>query len=318
MTIILSDSDIKELINQDVLIEEIREAFIQQFINKGKLTGKRVYSKLPDRNGTAMVLFPGYSEPIPAFTIKNHSKFPESSQAIKGIIHLFDRNDGQLLSVMDSRYITKIRTGIAGALGTHLLARKSAKKVVIIGAGVQGEIQLRSLLKFRDISHVTIYDYDLNKANALAKIFHSYDFEIRISDDLQDAVHEGDIIITATWSKAPFLFSNMVQPGTHITTLGPDEKNKAEVSAELIKRSFFIADDKELAISMGAIGGVGLGEENIHAELGEVLYDLSLGRTHSEQITVYGMVGLPFLDLIAAWHVYQRAKNSSDYLHFQF
>ncbi|WP_268874247.1 hypothetical protein [Sutcliffiella cohnii] len=69
---------------------------------------------------------------------------------------------------------------------------------------------------------------------------------------------------------------------------------------------------------MGSIGGAGLTEDNIHAEIGEVINDQSLGRTNDDQITIYGAVGLAFQDLVGAWHVYQKAKelNLGNYIDF--
>ena len=70
-----------------------------------------------------------------------------------------------------------------------------------------------------------------------------------------------------------------------------------------------IVDHRGLAVSSGAAGAVGLGEDAIHAELGEVLAGLKPGRTSAEDITVFAAAGLPFQDLAAAWHVYQSAQG---------
>ena len=70
----------------------------------------------------------------------------------------------------------------------------------------------------------------------------------------------------------------------------------------------FICDDRELAVTMGAIGGAGLGPEAISAELGEVLSGAHPGRTMLEEITIYGGVGLAFQDLVAAWQIYRAAQ----------
>ena len=63
---------------------------------------------------------------------------------------------------------------------------------------------------------------------------------------------------------------------------------------------------------MGALAGVGLGEEAIHAELGEVLAGTKSGRTDAGQVTIFGAVGLPFQDLVAAWHIYQGARTDDE------
>jgi ornithine cyclodeaminase len=103
----------------------------------------------------------------------------------------------------------------------------------------------------------------------------------------------------------------MVRPGAHVTTLGPDQPGKCEVDAGLLRKALVVVDDRDLALSMGAVGGAGLGADAIDASLGEVLAGRHPGRTSPEQVTVLGAVGLPWQDLVAAWHAYTRAKAAS-------
>jgi hypothetical protein len=56
-----------------------------------------------------------------------------------------------------------------------------------------------------------------------------------------------------------------------VSTIGPDEPGKCEVSAEVIHDAVFVCDDRDLAVSMGVIGGAKLGADAITAELGEVI-----------------------------------------------
>jgi ornithine cyclodeaminase/alanine dehydrogenase-like protein (mu-crystallin family) len=60
---------------------------------------------------------------------------------------------------------------------------------------------------------------------------------------------------------------------------------------------------------MGAVGGVGLTADAIHAELGEVLAGIRSGRCDDQEVTVFGSVGLDFRDLAAGWLSYCGAKE---------
>ncbi len=73
-----------------------------------------------------------------------------------------------------------------------------------------------------------------------------------------------------------------------------------------------MCDSRSLALSSGMVGGAGPEESTIHAELGEIIAGMRTGRTSPEQLTVFGMVGLPFQDLAAAWHVYQAALGDDE------
>ena len=90
-----------------------------------------------------------------------------------------------------------------------------------------------------------------------------------------------------------------IDPGTHITTLGADQPGKAEVSAELLRSSLFVCDDRDLTVTMGAACGAGVGAEVIDAELGEVIAGVGSGRRGPRQITIFGSVGLRFR--ISSW-----------------
>jgi ornithine cyclodeaminase len=255
-----------------------------------------------------MLLAPGLARGTPAYTVKVHAKFPRSQSAIQGIIVLHDIHTGHPLAILESTLITAVRTGLAGAIAADVLAKKGSVEVAIVGAGAQGVFQLQSLRQVRDISSTSVFDNAPGKAEQFAaEQGKRHGFVVRASGSLQDAVVSADIIVTSTWARSPFLFPGMVKPGTHITTLGPDQSGKCEVGPDLLRMSVVVCDDRDLAVEMGAVGGAGLGAEAIHAEIGEVIAGRKPGRTTDQDVTVFGSVGLAFQDLITAWHVYQKA-----------
>jgi hypothetical protein len=132
---------------------------------------------------------------------------------------------------------------------------------------------------------------------------------IEVSDSVATVVETADMVLASTWARTPFILPGMLQPGTHVSTIGPDEPGKCEVSAEVIRDAVFVCDDRDLAVSMGAIGGAKLGADAISAELGEVIGGAHPGRMNAEQITVYGGVGLAFQDAVAAWQIYRAALS---------
>jgi ornithine cyclodeaminase len=257
-----------------------------------------------------MVVFPGLIDGIPAFTVKVNTKVPGATPSVVGSIHLADLASGAVLAIMDSIVITAERTALAGALAADALARRDTPRVAVIGAGVQGEAQVRALQLVRRVERVDVVDTVPGRADAYAaRVGPALGIEVVPRENVADAVRDADVIITATWSKEPFLSRSMVRGGVHITAVGADEPAKGEVDAGLIASSLFVCDDRDLAARMGAIAGAGLGPEAIHAELGEVIAGVKAGRTREDQITIFGTVGLAFQDLPAAWQVYTRARE---------
>lgn len=279
------------------------------YSSDSSIRARRTHSAIPGSTPhSVMIVFPGLVAGIPAYTVKINAKLPASTPSVRGLISLHDLDSGALLAVMDSIAITAIRTALVGALAAQALARPKIDTVAVIGAGVQGREQLRALSLVRSFRTVRVYDAFPERAVALAADLRSeLEADLEIAASAQRAVEDADVVITATWAKAPFLTRDMIAPGTHITAVGADEPGKAELDRELISASKFVCDDAALAVEMGALAGVGLGREAIHASLGDVLSGVRPGRATDQDITVFGSVGLPCQDLPAAWMAYQRA-----------
>lgn len=305
------------LLEPAALLHDMRAAFRGADQAKRHQSRGAQRARAPLGEGTsATVLFPGTLPGVPAYTVKVHAKFPGQDPAIRGLVLLHDLETGALLSVMDSGHLTAVRTAAAAAVATDALARPDAERVALIGAGVQSAWALRLLPHVRQVRSVTVFDIaPLKTGPFVRRLAEETDAALVPTNSLAEAVLDADIVVCATWSREPFLYAGMVTPGTHLTTLGPDEPGPnqsapCELSADLIQESRFVCDDRDLAVQVGALGGAGLGAEAVHAELGEVLSRQRPGREHPEQVTVYGGVGLPWMDLVAAWGVYEQAQET--------
>ena len=258
---------------------------------------------------SGMLLAPGVVPGIPAYSVKVHAKFPGGDPAIRGLLVLHDLATGAPLAVMESSYLTALRTGLVGALGADVLARPNASTVAIIGAGAQGQAQLSALRRARTLIAVRIFDAVPEASRRLADNPANQGLDVTLAGDLDEALAGADIIVTATWAEEPFIFRRHLRPGMHITTLGPDQPGKCEIAADALLSARVVVDDRALAVEMGAVGGAGLGADAIHAELGEILAGTRPGRCDDHEVTVFGSVGLAFQDLAAGWLAYCRAKE---------
>jgi ornithine cyclodeaminase len=307
-TLLLTRSEVETLLDPLALVPPLRAAFVAYSAAAGPRARRvRAASGGP---GTSTVLFPGTAPDVPAYTVKVHAKFPQQEPAIRGVLCLHDAETGALLSVMDSTWLTAVRTGLAGALAAHVLARPDADTAAVVGAGVQGEQQLRSLARMRPLRRAFVYDVLAEKAGAFARAMsEELSLPVELGPSLEATLGEADVVLCATWAREPFIRPGMLRAGAHVTTLGPDEPGKAEVAAEVIRAALFVCDDRALAVEMGALGGVGLGVDAVGAELGEVLRGSHPGRSSRDQVTVFGGVGLAFQDAVAAWAVYREARR---------
>ncbi|MGA8302350.1 MAG: ornithine cyclodeaminase family protein [Thermoplasmata archaeon] len=310
MTIVLTASNIENALDRDQLTDWLRAAFIDYSNQTSPRTG-RFSVPVPHKDASSVALMPGLISGIPAFTVKVNAKFPDRRPAIQGAVLLFDLASGDLLAIMDSACLTAIRTGEVAALAAKALARLDADTAAIIGAGVLGRSQLRSLHRQRFLRKVKVFDTDSAVAERFAsELSRECETEVLRSPTLDEAVRGSGIVAIATWATKPFFERQHLEPGMHITTLGPDAAGKGEVNADVLRTATVVVDSRELAVSVGAIRGAGCGSDTINSELGDVLSGRSPGRTSSAEVTLFAGVGLPAQDLAAAWPIYLHARRA--------
>lgn len=309
-TLLLTRSELQTLLSPAELLAALRQAFAA-YSTCRTVDPMRIPVPLPPgevpAGASGMLLAPGLVSGIPAYSVKVHAKFPGSSPAVRGILILHDLATGVPLAVMESSYLTALRTGLAGALACDVLARPRARNVAIIGAGAQGRSQLGALRMVRPIAFVRVFDLLPSAAALFVRDPVCEGLDVTVAASIEDALDGVDIAVTATWARDPFIFRRHLHPGIHITTLGPDQPGKCEVAADALQAALVVVDDRRLALEMGAVGGAGLGADSIAAELGEVLAGTRRGRTDDRDITIFGSVGLAFQDLAAGWLAYRLA-----------
>ncbi|MEU6848278.1 NAD(P)-binding domain-containing protein [Streptomyces sp. NPDC046716] len=303
MTRLLTRTDLLALLDPAVCVEALAVGF------RGAVSGagaRRVVAELPFP-GTATALIPGLLPGIPAYTVKVNAKFPGAAPALRGVVCLHSGVDGELLALLDSATVTAWRTGLAAALGTHALARPEARTVGVIGAGAQAELMLRGLRALRDIGEVWVHDAEPGRAREFADRHGA-----RTAPDPAAIAATADIVLLATWSRTPLLGLAQARPGQHFTTLGADEPGKLELGVDLLRAARLVVDDRELGMSSGVLGSIGMDGDAVRATstLGEVLNrDVPVGDVPPGTVTVYAPVGLPWQDLALAWLAYEESRR---------
>jgi ornithine cyclodeaminase len=118
-----------------------------------------------------------------------------------------------------------------------------------------------------------------------------------------------NLVVTATPSSEPLLFSAELRPGTHITAVGSDTPHKQELDAEILNRAdVVVADSVPQCLVRGEIYQAikaGLLNEDRLVELGALLSTGEGGRVRDNQITVADLTGVAVQDIKIAELVFQ-------------
>ncbi|MEE4298745.1 MAG: ornithine cyclodeaminase family protein, partial [Pseudomonadales bacterium] len=129
--------------------------------------------------------------------------------------------------------------------------------------------------------------------------------EIDVAPELERAVRAADIVTTAVPSREAFLEGAWLAPGAHLDLIGSYRPDMHEADATALSRCTKFVDTRAgvLAEAGEFIDAIALGqmsEDDIVADLAELVAGAHPGRTSPEEITLFKSVGTALEDLAAA------------------
>jgi thiomorpholine-carboxylate dehydrogenase len=210
------------------------------------------------------------------------------------VIALFDPKTGAPLALMDGRYITEMRTAAVSAVATDALASRDARVLTILGAGVQANAHLEVLPHVRHFEEIRVWNHDPEKAQRFA------DEHGVKAMELEAAVRDADVIVTATSAREPVLRGEWLKRGAHVNGVGACRPDWRELD-DAAMRNVVIVDSYEGAQKES--GDVILSGATPFAELGEILSGTK--RVEPGVTTVFKSLGMAVEDVAAAQLVYQ-------------
>lgn len=220
-----------------------------------------------------------------------------------GLIILSRPDTGEPLAVLDGRLITEMRTAAVSAAVTRKVAPRQTPILALLGSGVQASAHLEALRCVRSFDEVRVW----SRTAANAKRF-ATEHDVRACTDVEAAVRDADIIVTATNSLEPFLVGAWVKPGAHINAVGAPRPTWRELDDDLMQRGVVVVDSREAVLKEA--GDVILSKCSIYAEVGE-LFSGATPNPPSGRITIFKSVGIAVEDIAAAKLVFSILEAQS-------
>ncbi len=317
--LILSEKDVKSLLDFQELIEALEKAYVQ-FSTGRAIAPVRLVMPVPQITGR-LTSMPAFLSADNALGMKVVTYFPENAHLglpiIGATISLYSPESGRITVLMDGSYITAIRTACASAMATKALANPETPVMGLLGAGVQARAQIRVLSQVGQMRHVKVYDPMPGSGDQLKTELESeVGVEIEVVPTAKKAVQEADLLVTVTTANEPILDWEWLKPGVHINAVGSHRPDQRELDAATVKGARLVVDSRSailaecgdilMAIQEGAIT-----EDQVDTEIGHVLAGLKQGRTNPQEVTLYKSVGIAFLDVATAALVYQKAQDGN-------
>ena len=216
------------------------------------------------------------------------------------------------LCVADGTEVSTMRTGASGGVAVKYLAKSDAKIMTICGAGAQAPTQLEAALIGRPAIN-TVYVYDIRPENAerFAKATMEKYPNIKAIpvSDVETAVRESDIVDCVTLASEPFIKGEWLKKGALVMNMAD-----YEVDNECVKRASKVVVDYWENVKHRMISTVALmwrdglfKDEELHAELGEIVKGTKAPRENDDEIIYFNAVGAGIMDIAVTARCYKNA-----------
>lgn len=317
---ILKQADMKKVFSMKDAVQADKDA-LELYSSGRSDIPLRVNLNVPEHQGQSLYM-PGYAAAANALGVKIVSVYPKNIEkgltSVPATMVLVNNETGEVCSLMDGTFLTRIRTGAVSGAAADILARKDSRVFALFGTGGQAETQLEAVLTVRPIQLVKVFDISVERAENFAKRMSKAfgeKFHVRIvaAKSSDEAVEDADIITCVTTTKTPVFDGRKVKKGCHINGVGsytPEMHEIDEYSVTHADKVYVDTRDGVLNESGDLIIPIKNGTfkpEDVTGELGEVISGKVPGRTSDDEITIFKTTGSAVLDIVTARRIYESA-----------
>jgi ornithine cyclodeaminase len=227
-------------------------------------------------------------------------------RSVAAVYVLFDARDGTPVALLDGEELTARRTAGASAYAACKLARRDARRMVMVGAGRMSRPLIEAHRHVRPLERIDVWSRTIEHARVTAAACANDGIPAQAITDLEPAVREADVVSCATLATAPLVRGEWLRPGVHVDLVGAFRKDMRESDDRALQRAdVIVVDDRSAALAEGgdvvqALTSGAIGQEKIVADLRDLARGAHAGRTRDDQITVFKSVGFALEDLAAA------------------
>jgi ornithine cyclodeaminase len=245
--------------------------------------------------------------------VNNHKVGLPSELAL---LNLFDPATGAPKAILDATSLTSMRTGAMTALGGKYLARKSSKVLGHIGARGTAYWNIRLLNHLFDFDEIRVHSKREESRQAFAQRLSSdLGKPVRAVASWEECVNGADILVEASrlTEPQPLLKTKWIKPGALVIpygTMSAVELSLTDIMSKVVvddwgqcrKGLLFGALRKHVDLDK-------ITEQNLHAELGQIVAKLRPGRENDQETILFWHRGLSISDIALGHAMLEKAKD---------
>ena len=243
-------------------------------------------------------------------------------QNLSAVVLLSSIETGFPIAFMEGTLCSNLRTAAVSATGAKYLARKDSREIGFIGAGEQAKMHLIGIktvlpdLKICRVSSRT-EAREQEFISQMAPLFPDMKF-IPCHSNYEKAAVGADVIVTAISGQEPLLKGAWCKKGAFYCHVAgwEDDDDTALKADKIVCDSWEIVKHRTQTISRLYKAGK-LKDEDIHADLVEIIRGSKPGRETDDEFIYFNSVGLSFLDVAIAYTLFQKAEPYATVLPMQ-
>ena len=229
---------------------------------------------------------------------------------VNGVVALFDDATGVPKAFVDFHLVTKWKTAGDSLLAASKLARKGARRFLLVGAGTVARSMVQAYGAVFPGAEFTVWNRSLAGAERMAADVPG----LAVATDLEAAVRAADVICTATMSTEPLIKGAWLQPGQHLDLIGAYNPRMREVDDAAMQRARLFVDARATTLHhigelMEPLKSGAITEGHVVADF----YDLASGayaRRSEDEITIAKNGGGAHLDLMTSAYVLDQWRKA--------
>lgn len=236
-------------------------------------------------------------------------------QNLTALFVLSEIETGFPVAVLDGTLASNLRVGAMGALAARHFAPEDARSIGFIGTGEQAKMHLLAMASVRpSLEECRVVALSSTEEEGfvedMTKVLPDMRF-VCANGDREAAMSGADILVTATSAQAPLLEAAWVKPGSFYSHVGgwEDEYAVAEQADTIVCDDWETVKHRTQTLSRMYADGV-LTDDDIHADLGDVVAGAKASRTSADERVYFNAVGLSYVDVAIALAMYRRAKEA--------
>ena len=312
MTLFISEAQVSELVGPKGAIAAVHAAHLD--ISQGKVDNVvRSRARSPQMSlhtlaATSTTLGYGAAKVYSA-----------NRDNVRSLVLLYQLQTGKLSAIIEAKNLGKMRTAAASILSAQLMLGDLPSSIALIGTGFQAWGIAESIAANKTSGmepEVFVYSRSHEQREKFAEQAHvELGLKIAPAKSAEEAVSQGELLITATTASSPVFEKEWIKNTKHIAALGSNALSRQEIPPQTISGASLLFVDcletarKEAGNLLKALENGKIFWSQVHEFSNIVANPVHYQELVRDGYSVFSSQGLAAQDLYLAHTVYLRAVN---------